>query len=39
MLAVTGGRDYLAVKGVIETILADLRVAIPTSADDAGMAI
>ena len=39
MLAVSSGREYLAVKGVIETILAELKVAVPMAADDAGMAI
>ena len=39
MLAITSGRDYLAVKGVIETILAELKVALPLAAADAGMAI
>jgi phenylalanyl-tRNA synthetase beta chain len=39
MLAITSGRDYLGVKGVIETILAELKVAVPMAADDAGMAL
>ena len=38
MLAVTSGRDYLAVKGVIEAILAELKVTVPLAADDAGLA-
>jgi phenylalanyl-tRNA synthetase beta chain len=39
MLAITSGRDYLAVKGVIETILAELKVAVPVAAGDAAMPI
>jgi phenylalanyl-tRNA synthetase beta chain len=38
MLAISSGRDYLAVKGVIETILAELKITIPMAAEDAGMA-
>ena len=30
MLAISSGRDYLAVKGVIETILAELKITVPT---------
>ena len=39
MLAITSGRDYLAVKGVIETILAELKVALPLAAEAAELAI
>lgn len=39
MLAVASGRDYLTVKGVIETILAELKVTIPLAADDAKIAV
>jgi len=39
MLAITSGRDYLAVKGVIETILAELKIAVPMAANDAEMSI
>jgi phenylalanyl-tRNA synthetase beta chain len=39
MLGITSGRDYLAVKGVIETILAELKIAVPMAASDAGMPI
>ena len=38
MLAITSGRDYPAVKGVIEAILAELKIAAPLEAGDADIA-
>jgi phenylalanyl-tRNA synthetase beta chain len=39
MLGITSGRDYLTVKGVIETILAELKITIPMSAGDADLSV
>ena len=39
MLAIASGREYLAVKGAVETILAELKITVPMAADDAGMPI
>lgn len=39
MLSITSGRDYLTVKGVIETILAELKVTIPLAAADANISV
>ena len=38
MLAITSGRDYATVKGTIEAIVAELKIAAPLQADDAGVA-
>jgi phenylalanyl-tRNA synthetase beta chain len=39
MLGIASGRDYLAVKGAIETILAELKIAVPLEAGDTDMAV
>ena len=39
MLGITSGRDYATVKGVVETILAELKVTIPLEAGDADIAV
>jgi phenylalanyl-tRNA synthetase beta chain len=38
MLAITSGRDYATVKGTIEAVVAELKIAAPLQADDAGVA-
>jgi phenylalanyl-tRNA synthetase beta chain len=39
MLSITSGRDYLSVKGVVETILAELKITVPLAADDAKLSV
>jgi phenylalanyl-tRNA synthetase beta chain len=39
MLGITSGHEYSAIKGVIEMILAELKIAIPLEASDAEIAI
>jgi phenylalanyl-tRNA synthetase beta chain len=39
MLGITSGRDYAVVKGAIETVLAELKIAVPVTAGDAKMSI
>ena len=39
MLAIASGREYPVVKGAIETILAELKIAVPMAAGDAGLSI
>jgi phenylalanyl-tRNA synthetase beta chain len=39
MLAITSGHGYPAVKGIIEAILAELKIAIPLEATDADLAV
>ena len=39
LLGITSGRDYLALRGVIEAILGELKVAEPLEADDAGLSL
>ena len=37
MLAITSGRDYATIKGVIESLAAELKITDPLEADDAGI--
>ena len=37
LLGFTGGRDYSAVKGVVEAILCELKIADPVEAEEAGI--
>jgi phenylalanyl-tRNA synthetase beta chain len=39
MLGISSGRDYAAVKGVIEAILAELKVSTSLDSDDAGISL
>ncbi|MBU4271344.1 MAG: phenylalanine--tRNA ligase subunit beta [Planctomycetes bacterium] len=38
LLGIAGGRDYPAVKGVVEAILRELKIAEPVEAEEAGIA-
>jgi phenylalanyl-tRNA synthetase beta chain len=39
MLAATSGQDYAMVKGAMEAVVAELKIAAPLQADDAGISV